>query len=184
LVQEFNIMPKLIAILIAAIAGFASQGLAVAATPDVESVLTAQKVVVSADKKEALAPAERTEPGDIIEYSATYTNKGSDKAHSLVIDLPIPKETDYQARSARPAAGVMASVGDGKFAAVPLRRKVRLPDGTSREQDVPLTEYRMVRWNVRELKAGESMVVSVRVRVQGGAASVPPSPAPAAGSPK
>ncbi len=136
------------------------------------------------DKTEALVPAQSVQPGDIVEYSATYTNKDSAKAHNLVINLPIPKETDYQAGSARPAAGVLASIGDGKFAPLPLKRKVRLPDGTYREQQIPLAEYRMLRWNVRELAAAASMVVSARVRVQGVAPSAAPAPGPVTGAPK
>jgi len=145
----------------------------VAQQPDVQVVLTQQKVRVGADGKEILEPAERAAPGDVIEYRATYTNRTKDTVRNLVATLPLPSETVYEANSARPA-GVLASSG-GTYGPVPLKRKVRGADGKEVERDVPLAEYRSLQWNVGQLAAGASTTVSARIRLTPVATTVPAS---------
>ncbi len=146
---------------IAWLAGHAAVG--VAQQPDVQVVLTQQKVRVGADGKEILEPAERAAPGDVIEYRATYTNRTKDTVRNLVATLPVPRETVYEASSARPA-GVLASSG-GTYGPVPLKRKVRGADGREVEREVPVAEYRSLQWNVGQLAAGASTTVSARMRL-------------------
>ena len=146
---------------IAWLAGHAAIG--VAQQPDVQVVLTQQKVRVGTDGKEILEPAERAAPGDVIEYRATYTNRTKDTVRNLVATLPVPRETVYEANSARPA-GVLASSG-GTYGPVPLKRTVRGADGREVERDVPLSEYRSLQWSVGQLAAGASTTVSARMRL-------------------
>ncbi len=149
--------------------------------PDVESVLTSKKVTLSADKKEVLVDSKDLQPGEILEYRVTYTNKGKEPVNNVMLNLPIPVELEYVGGSAKPAAGLLATVGDGKFAPIPLKRKVKLPNGKDAEQDVPLAEYRSLRWNAGEMAPGKILVVSARVRLS---IATPAAPAaPAAGSP-
>lgn len=149
------------------------------AKPDVETILTSKKVTVGADKKEALIDAPTVKPGEVIEYRATYTNKGKAAVGGLTATLPIPAGTGYQGGTASPKAGVSASLGDGKFAPIPLKRKVKLPDGKEVERDVPLTEYKSLQWSLGELAAGKSVVVSARVRVTDVTPAVSATPASA-----
>jgi len=152
--------------------------------PDVESILTSKKVVVGADKKETLVEAKDVKPGEIIEYQATYTNKGQARVTNLTASLPIPEGTEFLRASAKPTLGVKASLGDGKFDAIPLKRKVKTPDGKEVEQEVPLAQYRVLQWNLGELAPGKSTTVSARVRISDAPAPAPAAPAkPAAAVP-
>ena len=149
------------------------------AKPDVEAVLTQKKVTIGADKKEILSDASAAKPGEVIEYQVTYTNKAKTVSSNVLGTLPIPEGTEYVGGSAKPAGTVKASLGDGKYAAIPLKRKVKLPDGKEVEKDVPLYEYKSLQWSLGDLAAGKSVVVTARVRVADLTPSVPATPASA-----
>ena len=153
---------------------------------DVVVQLSGQKVVVNADK-EALVDATEARPGDTIEYRATYANKGKDLARKLEATLPIPADMQLIGNTARPA-GALASLDNQKFEPMPLKRKVKLADGREELRDVPLSEYRALRWQLGDLAAGASQVVSARMQVNpvesrsapAAAAAPAAKPAPAA----
>ena len=126
--------------------------------------LTASRVT-TAQGKEVLAPAEKARPGELIEYRARYHNDGAAEARGLMATLPIPNGTQYVAGSAMPR-GVEASLDGRTFAPVPLRRAVKTPDGRTVEQDVPVAEYRALRWPLGALPAKQQRTVSARVRVE------------------
>jgi uncharacterized repeat protein (TIGR01451 family) len=187
-VSRFNL--KLFVLSLLLIAGLqtapvlAQSAAPAAPKPDVESILTSKKVVVGTDKKETLVEAKDVKPGEIIEYQATYTNKGQTRVSNLTANLPIPEGTDFLRASAKPALGAKASLGDGKFDAIPLKRKVKTPDGKELEQEVPLALYRVLQWNLGELAAGKSTTVSARVRISDAPTQAPAAPAkPAAAVP-
>jgi uncharacterized repeat protein (TIGR01451 family) len=150
------------------------------ARSDVEAVLTAKKVQLNAEKKEVLVDAKEARPGDVIEYQVTYANKGKTNVTGLIGTLPVPDGTEFVRNSVRPSAA-RATTGDGRFAAIPLKRKVKLPNGKEEEQDVPLAEYKSLQWSLGELAAGKSVVVVARVRVSD--APTPPPPTPASSAP-
>ena len=152
--------------------------------PDIESVLTAKKVEIADDKKERLIEAKTAKPGEVIEYVATYTNKGKTAVRDVVATLPIPADTILLRNTPRPATAT-ASVGDAKFAAIPLKRKVKLPNGKEEEIEIPVSEYRALQWSLGELAAGKSVVVSARVRVSDApnTAPAPATPPASAGPP-
>lgn len=152
--------------------------------PDIESVLTAKKVELADDKKERLIEAKTAKPGEVIEYVATYSNKGKTAVRDVLATLPIPADTIFVRDTPRPATA-RASVGDGKFAAIPLKRKVKLPSGKEEEIEVPFSEYRALQWSLGELAAGKSVVVSARVRVSDApnSAPAPATPPASAGIP-
>ena len=158
-----------------------AQTAAPAPRPEIESILTAKRVELGEDKKERLIEAKTAKPGDIIEYQVTYANKGKTAVRDLAATLPIPADTEFLRNTSRPATA-RASVGDGKFQAIPLKRKVKLPSGKEEEIDIPFSEYRALQWSLGELAAGKSVVVSARVRVSDApntapAPATPPTPA-------
>lgn len=132
-------------------------------TNPVESRLDARKVTVSADGKETLAAAESARPGDLIEYTATYRNSGTGAVRNLEATLPIPADTELVAGSVKPAAS-RASLDARSFAPVPLKRKA-VAAGREVESEVPLREYRALRWAPADLAAGQIATYSARVRV-------------------
>lgn len=156
--------------------GLAQTAPPAATKPDVESVLSQKLITIGADKKELATDVKNVGPGQIIEYRATYANKGKAAVTNFVATLPIPEGTEYQGGTARPAAGAKATIGDGKFLPIPLKRKVKLPDGKEVERDVPLAQYKALQWSLGELGAGKTVVISARVRVS----DTPAAPAGAA----
>jgi uncharacterized repeat protein (TIGR01451 family) len=140
----------------------AMPSLAQTAGGPLESRLDARKVVVESGV-ERLIDAADAKPGDVIEYAATYRNTGREPIRDLQATLPIPKETEWIAGSARPA-GAAASVDGQAFAAVPLKRKATRA-GQTVEEEVPIRDYRALRWRLAELAPGKSVTYTARVRV-------------------
>lgn len=132
--------------------------------------LVAQKVVTDAEGKEAFEPADKAKPGDVIEYTATYRNTGKIAVRDLSGTIPVPPGMEYLAGTARPAK-VTASIDGRQYATVPLKRKVRLANGKEEVREIPAAEYRSLRWDLKELAAGRSIVVKARMQITDGAAA-------------
>ena len=126
--------------------------------------LTGKKVIKEANGKEKFENASAAKPGDIIEYQAVYHNKGKKKVTDVHAIIPVPVGTDYIPGSARPAK-ISASLDGKDYAPAPLKRKVKLPSGKEELKEVPATEYRFIRWGLKTLAPGQSVPVSVRVRI-------------------
>lgn len=129
----------------------------------VESQLEARKVVRAAGGRESFADARDAKPGDVIEYVATYRNAGAAPVRNLEATLPIPAHTELVPGSIRPAAA-RASLDAARFEAPPLKRSVTR-DGRRVEEEVPLREYRYLRWQVPQLAPREAVAFTARVRV-------------------
>lgn len=126
--------------------------------------LTASRVTRT-QGREALASADQAHPGETLEYRAVYHNEGSSEARNLAATLPIPLGTTYLPGSASPGR-VEASLDGRRFAAVPLTRLVRGPDGREVVREVPVSEYRALRWPLGSLASRQSRAVTARVRIQ------------------
>lgn len=110
--------------------------------------------------KEKAAEAKQARPGDMIEYRAAYTNTSKSVVKGLVATLPIPADMQYTGVAS--PVGAEASTDGKSFAAIPLVRQVG-----GKAVEVPLSEYRALRWRVASLPVGKSVVVSARARVNG-----------------
>lgn len=130
---------------------------------DVEVVLQQFKVVKHATA-EVLDPVDKIKPGEVIEYQVVYQNTTTHLISNLQATLPIPKETEYLPNTAKPA-GVLASLDGVNYAPVPLRRMVKSTSGKMVEQDVPVVEYRSLRWTLGDLSAKQKIMVSARMRL-------------------
>jgi len=126
--------------------------------------LTANRVT-KAQGKEVLVPADEAKPGELFEYRARYRNDGASEAKGLMATLPIPRGTQYVAGSALPRR-VEASLDGRTFAPVPLKRTVKTPDGRTVVQEVPIAEYRALRWPLGALPSRDQRTVTARVRVE------------------
>jgi uncharacterized repeat protein (TIGR01451 family) len=129
----------------------------------VEARLEVHKVVRAPDGRESVSAAGSVKPGDLLEYVVTYRNNGAKPVRDFAATLPIPPATELVAGTERPA-GAAGSVDAREFRPVPLKRKV-MRDGREMEEAVPLREYRALRWTTPELKAGQSLTYSARVKV-------------------
>ncbi len=125
-------------------------------------VLTQSKVVQTAQGKEQLVEAGSVKPGDILEYTATYTNHTGRAVSGLVANLPIPEGLEYLPKTAKPGATlVKAATKDGIFSAEPLVRQVN-----GKQEPVPYREYRALRWELGQLPAKGVTAVTARAKVE------------------
>lgn len=126
--------------------------------------LTAHRVAVDAKGRESFQPAAEARPGETVEYRAAYRNSGVAPVGEVLATLPIPDGTEYVARTARPAPA-LASRDGLTFEPLPLKRRVRLANGTEAVREIPVAEYRYLRWKLGSIAAGRAETVSARVRV-------------------
>jgi len=130
--------------------------------PAITVVLTQSKVVKGINGKEQLLDAASVNPGDVLEYRATYTNRSAASVKGVVASLPIPEGLEYQPKSGKPSvAPVLVATKDGVFGNEPL---VRIQAGKT--VSVPYANYRTLQWNLNELAPGAKTTVSARVFVQ------------------
>jgi uncharacterized repeat protein (TIGR01451 family) len=136
-----------------------------AGQPEVKVRLTAQRVDKNVHGKETISSGESAKPGEIIEYRAVYKNSGAAAARNLLATLPVPAEMEYLSDTASPAAA--SATTDGvTFSRMPLKRKVKLAEGAVANREVPVDEYRALRWELKDLAPGTSMSVSARMKIK------------------
>jgi hypothetical protein len=143
------------------------------AAEPLQIVLKRSKIAV-VDGKEVVQSADIAKPGDILEEVATYTNASKSTLRQFEPTLPVPANTELQIASVKPP-NAKASIDGINFAAMPLKRKVRQPNGVEIEQSVPLSEYKFLRWTSGDLAAEKSVVVSARFKVANDQQGVAPS---------
>lgn len=133
------------------------------AAGDVQISLTAHRISVERGQ-EVRVSAERTKPGDVIEYDATYANAGSAPVSGVLATLPVPAGLEFLPKTASPAR-LEASLDGRTYAPVPLTRRVKRPDGKEEVREVPAAEYRSLRWTIGSLAPKQRTHVSARMRV-------------------
>ena len=82
------------------------------------SIKLVQEKIVTLQGKETRESADNVKPGDTIEYTAEYFNKGSKPITSLYAIIPVPSGVEYLPASARPAI-IQASLNGDKYESVP-----------------------------------------------------------------
>jgi uncharacterized repeat protein (TIGR01451 family) len=132
---------------------------------EVKVLLTASKIVM-VNGSEQKQSSDKARPGDTIEYAAEYKNTGKSGVANVVATLPVPSGMEYLPQSAMPDQA-SASIDDKNYAPIPLKRQVRGVDGRTREEMVPFSEYRSLRWNLGEIGAGSSKPVKARMKLMG-----------------
>ena len=115
-----------------------------------------------AERLEAVSGAQ---PGDVLEYQASYQNRqGADQARpvrQVQAILPIPAVAAIFVPGSAWPAGAEASSDGKRFEAMPLKRWVIRPDGSRVQMDVPVAQYRALRWNLGDLAPGQSKPLAV-----------------------
>jgi uncharacterized repeat protein (TIGR01451 family) len=134
-----------------------------AAPQAVTSNLVLQKVI-SERGVESFQAADKVQPGETLQYSMRYENHGTKQVSKLAATLPIPAGMSFIAGTAT-EQGLVASTDGKNFAAIPLKRTVKLPSGETAEQNVSYSEYRFLRWNQESLGVGAHASFKARVQV-------------------
>lgn len=109
-----------------------------------------------------------SKPGDVIKYTLTAVNNGTEPAYGVEIVDPIPRGTEYVIGS---AAGVGMTItysidGGRYFQPGPVMYDFQKPDGTIEKRHVPADRYTHIKWLVNEpIRPRSKAVATVRVRV-------------------
>lgn len=114
--------------------------------------------------REVLVVAQEAKPGEVIEYRATYTNRGAESVREVWATLPIPVGLELILPSVAPAK-LLASTDGKAFAPVPLMRREKNAAGAEVLREVPASEYRQLRWSLGTMPAKQSRTVVARARV-------------------
>ena len=130
------------------------------AAQPVKIELKAFRIDTDAEGKETQVEAKQARPDDLIEYQATYTNTSNRAIRGLTATLPIPADVSFTGVVA--PTGATASTDGENFAAMPLKRQVG-----DKVVEVPLTEYRALRWKIADVAASKSVTVRARTQVNG-----------------
>jgi len=134
------------------------------------SELKAQLVVPATETApETLVAVEKVTPGQVVEYTLTYTNRSAGALRTVGIDGPVPAEVIFVADSNRQPAGqpVLYSIDGGTtFSAPPVKYKKTQPDGTVIDAVATPEMYNRLRWIVPEFPSGQTLVFAYRVRVR------------------
>lgn len=147
-----------------------------AAQPGAEVRLTGWKVVAAqaggADAGHAgerLEPLQQVQPGDRVEYHATYVNSAAAVARGVQLTIPVPAQglawlPPVPGSSAEPAP-TLASLDGERFEPLPLLRPHTLPDGRRVLRPVPVADYRYLRWQLGDVPAGATRTVRARMQM-------------------
>jgi uncharacterized repeat protein (TIGR01451 family) len=141
------------------------------AKPRIEiSIAQAREIVELKDgvKTARLVETQSASPGDVVQYTLTYSNKGDEAATNAVIDDAIPKGTLFIGNSAAGEGAEITFSNDGgkTFApAVKLTYEIKLPSGEVEKRTATPDEYTHVRWTLKAVPAGATGKVSFRVKV-------------------
>jgi len=108
--------------------------------------------------KKELKATDQVKPQALLEYKVEYSNASSQSLKNLKLNLPLPVDVTYTGQSLPKDA--YASVDGKSFAKAPL---TRMENG--KKVNVPLAEYRVLQWNVSELKPKQKIIVSAQVQV-------------------
>jgi hypothetical protein len=131
---------------------------------DVAVKLEGFSVNVGKDGKESFSPADKMEPGGVVEYRALYVNSGKAAVKDMQAILPVPDGMEYLPGTARPARA-QASLDGKKYENIPLKRQVRRADGKTEEVLVPYSEYRSLSWKFKKLSPAKQEKVLARMRI-------------------
>lgn len=157
----FRTLQRSFAVATLAVALFAP---AIALAADEVAVALTARRVVNVQGRETLVDATQAKPGETIEYRAIYTNTSKTPVKQLQATLPIPGGLELLPTS--PAPAVFTGSIDGRtFAALPLKRSERTPDGRVVVREVPASEIRYLRWSLGTLAPRGAKTVVARARV-------------------
>ncbi|MBI9073833.1 MAG: DUF11 domain-containing protein [Desulfatibacillum sp.] len=130
-----------------------------------------ETLLVKTDKagQEILEKTESALPGDIVEYRTTYNNAGNSTLTGLVVEVPIPANTQYLSGSAAskvPHTFMVSIDGGATWDHEPVRRMRKGSDGVEQEVIVGTEEYTHLRWIPKKaIQPGEVQVYRCRVKI-------------------
>ncbi len=160
-------------VMIFALACFTPPDLKAEGKPNLILTQKVEKQIIAVDEegKTRISWQETTEadPGDTLKYTIFYTNTGSTEAKNVVINNPVPENTEFKAKSATGDNSVITFSIDGKLFQTPpmLKYRIKKPDGTEEEHQVTPDMYTHIRWALKNpVPTGAEGSLSFMVKVK------------------
>lgn len=152
----------LVLMLLAPVFALAANEIRFTSTAEIE----VQQVNAKGEKVLVRQPATLLQPGQIAIYTNAFINTGKQPASSVVINNPVPADTEYLGGSATETGfDVVFSIDKGKSFGKP--KELTVPDGKGGKRPAEAKEYTNIRWTMQApLKPGATGVVEFRVRVK------------------
>lgn len=97
--------------------------------------------------------------GDILEYQGLFTNNSGERVRSMDITLSIDNGLELIGGISPKTA--QASLDNSRFVRMPIRANI---DGQI--QELPLSQYKALKWTVEEIGLGATAVVKYRAKVK------------------
>ncbi|MDX2111104.1 MAG: hypothetical protein SFY80_12775 [Verrucomicrobiota bacterium] len=139
-----------------AISQLGLQGQPVVASEPLAIKLTVAKATKDVSGKVSWLPGEQAKPGDTIRYTATYSNQSDRSLRAIKAQVPIPEGAVCLSPSADPVPTEASFDGKTFLPWTQVQEQILQAEKTSE----PL-EIRIVRWLVPEIKARQTVELSV-----------------------
>ncbi len=128
----------------------------------VNTKITASLLSVDANGNEVLVPVTaetRLQSGNILEYQGFFTNTNADRVRKMTVTMSIPEQVEL-------LGGVMpefpyGSVDGSAFSRMPLRGNI-----SGQSQEIPLSYYKAVRWDIEGVGLNDTVMVQYRAKVK------------------
>lgn len=115
--------------------------------------ISASKVLTNKQGERIYIPVNTAKVGTLIQYKATYSNTLNTAIQNTTVTLPIPANTEFTGEAYPPSA--QASIDYHNYRDLPL---MRLVDG--KLEEVPLSEYKSLRWDIKYIPPHKSVKVA------------------------
>lgn len=119
-------------------------------------------IVQNTSMQETLVPVSATtaiKSGDVLEYQGLFTNNSGQRVRSMDVTLGISDRLELIGGITPSIA--WASVDNSRFGRMPIRANIG-----GQIQELPLSQYKALRWTVEELGLGGTAVVKYRAKVK------------------
>lgn len=154
--------------LLALLGTYSSVALAADAAIQVTTLAQVEVETVGKDGKKTLkrTPPDMAIPGTEVIYTTTFKNLIKKPVGNIVIDNPVPNDSEYKAGSAfGKDCDILFSVDGGKTFGHAEELKVKDADG--KERPALAREYTHIRWTYKlQLAAGKSGEVGFRATIK------------------
>ena len=113
-----------------------------------------------------LEQASKVVPGDVVIYTVSFSNTGSELAENVVITNPVPRHMEYiEGTAFGPGTDISYSIDGGRTWGLPEELMVSSVDGSQRAAQA--ADYTDIRWILRnELQPGAQGFARFRTRLQ------------------
>lgn len=148
------------------------EGVVEAAESPITAVLSAYRIEMTTDadgnRVESRVEAATASPGDILEYTATYTNVSEAPMVGLIVNGPVPSGTEYleESQMVTVAAVFEVLIEGEEWQELPAYKTVTDEAGVETRVEADASDYQQLRWRLEEGLEPDTAVETIyRVQV-------------------